>query len=306
MANVASSSTSINAPMSGIDLSHSVFSAQVVNRRIYDQWTWVLDIGATDHFVCSVDLLTSITTTIQSLIHLPNGESAQVTHIGTVILSPSLTLTNVLCVPSFSFNLLFVSTLTLSQPYCLVFLSNYCFIQDLLPWKTIGIGKAVDGLYLLQCDSLQHIPPSSLADYLSSHKSKASFPPFSAAISAGSAFSSLWHARLGHPSDMKLKVLGPNLPSLQFLCNKTCHICPMAKLKRLPFPFNNKICACAFDLVHMDVWGPYSVPTLDGNKYFLTIVDDATRATWLFLMKSKTDVRSLFQSFYAMIVTQFS
>ena len=213
----------------------------------------MLDTGATDHFVCSVDLLTSITATIQSLVHLPNGESAQVTHIGTVILSPSLTLTNVLCVPSFSFNLLSVSTLTLSQPYCLVFLSNYCFIQDLLPWKTIGIGKAVDGLYLLQCDSLQHIPPSSLADYLSSHKSKASFPPFSAAISAGSAFSSLWHARLGHPSDMKLKVLGPNLPSLQFLCNKTCHICPMAKLKRLPFPFNNKISACAIDLVHMDV-----------------------------------------------------
>ena len=149
MANAASSSTSINAPMSGINLSHSVFSAQVVNRRIYDKWTWVLDTGATDHFVCLVDLLTSITATIQSLVHLPNGESAQVTHIGTVVLSPSLTLTNVLCVPSFSFNLLSVSTLTLSQPYCLVFLSTYCFIQDLLPWKTIGVGKAVDGLYLL-------------------------------------------------------------------------------------------------------------------------------------------------------------
>ena len=44
----------------------------------------------------------------------------------------------------------------------------------------------------------------------------------------------------------------------------------------------------------MDVWGPYSVPTLDGFKYFLTIVNDATRATWLFLMKSKSDVRPLF------------
>ena len=236
MANVASSSTSISAPMLGIDLSHSVFFAQVVNRRIYDKWTWVLDTGATNHFVCSVDILTSITATIQSLVHLPNGESAQVTHIGTVVLSPSLTLTNVLCVPSFSFNLLSVSTFTLSQPYCLVFLSTYCFIQDLLPWKTIGTSKAVDGLYLLQCDSLQHIPPSSLANYLSCHKSNASFPPFSATISVGSASSFLWRARLGHPSNMKLKALGPNLPSLQFLCNKTCHICPMAKLKRLPFP----------------------------------------------------------------------
>ena len=65
----------------------------------------------------------------------------------------------------------------------------------------------------------------------------------------------------------------------------------MAKLKRLPFPFHNKISSCAFDLIHMDVWGPYSTPNLDGFKYFLIVVDDATRATWLFLMKSKYEVR---------------
>lgn len=53
----------------------------------------------------------------------------------------------------------------------------------------------------------------------------------------------------------------------------------MVKLKRLPFPFNNKISDCPFDLVHMDVWGPYSTPNLDGFKYFFTMVDDATKAT---------------------------
>ena len=159
---------------------------------------------------------------------------------------------------------------------------------------------------MLQCESLQHIPHSSLANYLSNHKFNASFLPFSATTSASFASSLLWHARLGHPSDIKLKALGHNIPSLQFFCNKACHICLMAKLKRLPFPFTNKICVCAFDLVHMDVWGPYSIPTLDGYKYFLTIVDDATQATWLFLMKSKSDVRNLFQSFYTMVATQFS
>ncbi|XP_023884034.1 uncharacterized protein LOC111996308 [Quercus suber] len=198
-------------------------------------------------------------------------ESAQVTHIGTIVLSSSLTFTN-----------------------------------DLLSWKTIGVGKAVDGLYLLQCDSLQHIPYSSLADYLSNHKSNASFLPSSAITSASSASSFLWHARLGHLLNMKLKALGHTIPSLQPFCNKACQICPMAKVKRLPFPFNNKICACAFDLVHMDVWGPYSIPTLDGYKYFLTIVDDAIQATWLFLMKFKFDVTPLFQSFYTMVATQFS
>ena len=147
MANVASSS---NTAMVGIDFSHSVFSTQVVNRRAYGRHTWVLDIGAIDHFVCSVDLLTTITATMQSLVQLLNGESAQVTYIRTVVLSSSLTLKNAICVPSFTFNLLSVSTITQSQPYCLVFLSTYFFVQDFLSWKTIGVGKAIDGLYLLQ------------------------------------------------------------------------------------------------------------------------------------------------------------
>lgn len=55
----------------------------------------------------------------------------------------------------------------------------------------------------------------------------------------------------------------------------------------------------------MDVWGPYSISTHDGFKYFLTIVDDATRSTWAFQMKTKSEVRPLIMSSYNMIQTQF-
>ena len=60
MANVVTSSTTVVA---GVDLSHSVFSAQVVNRKAYNSYTWVMDTSATDHIVCSMYLLTTITTT---------------------------------------------------------------------------------------------------------------------------------------------------------------------------------------------------------------------------------------------------
>ena len=204
------------------------------------------------------------------MVQLPNGESAQVTHIGTVVLSSSLILKNVLCVPSFTFNLLSVSTLTQSQPYCLVFLSAYCFVQDLTSWKTIGVGKALDGLYLLQSNSLQHSSSSSLAAFLAAYNISDVFSHFTTATSTRvpSPSSSIRHARLGHSSDVKLNTLCHVIPSLQPSCNKDCHICPMEKLKRLSFPFHNKINSCAFDLVHMDVWRPYSTPTLDGFKYF--------------------------------------
>ena len=36
--------------------------------------------------------------------------------------------------------------------------------------------------FFTQCDSLQHIPPSSFADYLINHKFNTTFPPFSASF----------------------------------------------------------------------------------------------------------------------------
>ena len=75
MANVASSFNSANVAMAGMDFSHCGFATQVVNRRAFGSNTWVLDTGATNHFVCSIDLLTSITATRQSLVQLPNGDS---------------------------------------------------------------------------------------------------------------------------------------------------------------------------------------------------------------------------------------
>ena len=79
------------------------------------------------------------------------------------------------------------------------------------------MGKAIDGLYLLQCESLQHTPGSSLADFLATHKINAAFHPFSAATSTNPHCNSffLWHARLGHPFDIKLNVLSHVIPSLK-------------------------------------------------------------------------------------------
>ena len=112
-------------------LTHSVFFAKVVNKKAFGVETWVIDIGAIDYIVCSMHLLTSFMEISHTMVELPNGEFALVTLVGTIKVSSYITLTNVLCVPSFSFNLLFVSALTYSQPFCLVFLSTYCLYRTL-------------------------------------------------------------------------------------------------------------------------------------------------------------------------------
>lgn len=40
------------------------------------------------------------------------------------------------------------------------------------------------------------------------------------------------------------------------------------------FPLSSSVNLHAFDLVHVDIWGPLSIPSFHGHKYFLTIVDD--------------------------------
>jgi hypothetical protein len=117
----------------------------------------------------------------------------------------------------------------------------------------------------------------------------------------------LWHYRLGHSSFDRLQFLHQyvqNLPTI----NKTtpfCNVCPLAKQKRLSFPNAGHICKTNFELIHCDIWGPYFVPTIDGHKYFLTIVDDHSRSTWVYLMHSKSDTRPLLISFFNIVETQF-
>ncbi|XP_019248396.1 PREDICTED: uncharacterized protein LOC109227652 [Nicotiana attenuata] len=65
------------------------------------------------------------------------------------------------------------------------------------------------------------------------------------------------------------------------------------------------LCHRRFDLVHMDLWGPYKTPTYDGNRYFLTVLDDFTRMTWVFLLKQKSEVCVLLQQFLVLVKTQF-
>ena len=160
----------------------------------------------------------------------------------------------------------------------------------------IGLGKPHNNLYLLQasnnCTSISEastILESVLKSFVSSvsHDSIVTKPY-------------LWHLRLGHASNEKLQHCISDMP-FSFHSNKDCVVCPIAKHKRLPFPNSNHLSAHAFDLIHLDVWGPFAKATHDGFKYFLTIVDDATRSTWVYLMQSKLETRPLLISFYKMI-----
>jgi hypothetical protein len=146
------------------DKRYSVFSC---TSFLQIHHTWIIDTGATDHMIRSVTLFASITAVISHKVKLPNGHFAPVTHIGTVQLSEHLILTNVLCVPSFSFNLISASQLLRDIHCCLIFIAGFCFIQNLHTWRTIGMGRRHGGLF--------HFLQTSKATTPSSHNSSIAF-----------------------------------------------------------------------------------------------------------------------------------
>ena len=100
--NLASSSSNFSGNPFWIppNFSYSVFSTQVVDRTMFKSNSWIIDTGATDHMVHSVSQLTTITSIVNTYVYLPNGNQALVIHVGTVHISSTLVLKDVLCVPS--------------------------------------------------------------------------------------------------------------------------------------------------------------------------------------------------------------
>ena len=70
-------------------------------------------------------------------------------------------------------------------------------------------------------------------------------------------------------------------------------------------PKVNKRASAPFELVHSDVWSPCPVMSPTGFNYFVTFVDDFSRVTWLYLMKSRSELFSHFSVFCSEIQTQF-
>lgn len=57
-------------------------------------------------------------------------------------------------------------------------------------------------------------------------------------------------------------------------------------------------------MVHCDIWGPCYVLAYDGSRYFLTLIDDFSRTTWICLLHTKFETRTCIKSFYNMIITR--
>jgi hypothetical protein len=156
----------------------------------------------------------------------------------------------------------------------------------------IGSGRMINGLYYLEGTQFK----AQIGKQLDSTQFK---------IQTGKQCNSLaipktalWHFRLGHTSNHRLELLQQLYPEIEV--NKMefcCDICHLAKQKKLPYSASNSRATSYLELLHMDIWGPFSTPTTHGHKYFLTVMDDFSRFTWVILLKGKYETASKIQEF---------
>jgi hypothetical protein len=95
-----------------------------------------------------------------------NGVAYLVMGAGTVSLSPSLTLSHTLLVPSLSNKLMSMSQVTEELNCVVLIYSNVCFLQDVLSKEIIGRGTKRGGLYYL--DDFNHGKANHVHHQLSS------------------------------------------------------------------------------------------------------------------------------------------
>jgi transposase InsO family protein len=57
-------------------------------------------------------------------------------------------------------------------------------------------------------------------------------------------------------------------------------------------------------LVHIDVFGPVSVPSLGKFVYYVSFIDDFLRNTWIYFLRKKSEAFDRFKEFKALVENQ--
>jgi transposase InsO family protein len=98
-----------------------------------------------------------------------------------------------------------------------------------------------------------------------------------------------------------LKEFVIGLPDFNTENHEVCKGCAMGKYNKTTLSSSDSRIGGILDLIHLDVCVPMSSPSLSGYDYYVTFIDDHSRKTWIYFMKTKDEVFIRFQEFKALV-----
>ena len=220
-------------------------------------------------------------------IMIGDGSGLNITHTGSLSLPSkpsSFLLSDVLCVPSMTQNLISVSKFCVTNQVAVEFLPSSFVVKDLRTGARLMQGRTRNGVY----EWPSHAQPEK--------------PPI-IAFSSVKATILDWHHRLGHPSSkiisklvssQALSVVSSSNPSIP------CSACHINKTHKLPFLTSTVLSSELLEVIYSDVWSSLIIPR-DGYKYYVLFVDHFTKYMWIYPLKNKSDVHDVFIRFKSLV-----
>lgn len=261
--------------------------------------TFILDSGASDHLTNREDLLFDFTVLDPPLkiSVAKHGEFITATKKGKMKVTSNVgiqgVLEDVLFCREVPYNLLSVSRM---QKAGSTVIFNHQGAQVCKDGKTLMEGRSVNNLIALDFVVCVNYPVSQVCESV-----KNSYD--------------LWHQRLGHISKNKFIELKSNnmLSDTNQIENvlpndNLCEACINGKQSRLPFnqAKDKDYIKRPFFIVHSDVCGPITPPTVDNKNYFVLFVDQYTHYCVVYLLAHKSDVFAAFKDYVAKCEARFN
>lgn len=262
---------------------HNSFSAVFSAFSNADKDDWYIDSGATMHMTRRSDWMYDIQASSIQQIKVANNDAVSVQNMGKVNIQTSfckdecpIQVRNVLFIPELSVNLLSVSQLTKNG--CKVEFTNMgCNIYNANN-TLIATANLINNMYKLNTVTMRAY----------------------AVLSESKTDLMTWHKRMGHLNLADVKRLESCAEGIT-ITNKevdtVCIPCCEAKQTRLPFPHSGSRAKALLEIVHTDLCGPMETPSAGGAKYFITFIDDYSRKVYVYFLKNKVDIKSVFQKF---------
>jgi hypothetical protein len=114
----------------------------------------------------------------------------------------------------------------------------------------------------------------------------------------------LWHRRLAHINYKALPYICKavtGLPELKVDHEGVCNGCAQGKNIKNPFPKRDNKEEGVLELIHSDVCGPIPSSSISGYVYYVSFINDYSRKTLVYFLKSKDEVFNKFNEFKALI-----
>nr|GEZ29887.1 retrovirus-related Pol polyprotein from transposon TNT 1-94 [Tanacetum cinerariifolium] len=262
--------------------------AQRENPRLYDIEIilFIVDSGCSKHMTGNLKLLTNFVEKFLGTMKFGNDQIAPILSYGDLV-QGSFTIKRVYYVEGLNHNLFSVGQFC-DADLEVAFRKSTCYIRDLKGNDLLTGSHGIDFYSITLQDTSSPNPICLMAKATSSQ-------------------AWLWHRRLSHLNFDTINLLLKNdivigILKLKFIKDYLCSSCELRKAKRKSFrtkttPSSKR----RLQLLYMDLCGPMRVESINGKKYVLVIVDDYSRYTWTYFLRSKDETPKVLIDFLRLV-----